>query len=322
MTDPAETPSVASTEDAERASTAWMQCRVAGRRPPRAVIELADTKRGKAKSAVFRLAGAGPRSEDVVAKCSRPAGIGVERRVLDHLAAYPIDVIRCYGSVDDRVLGSWLFTESVEGDVPDLREGGRDRIGLARWLARLHRVTAGPRPDGLDDLGDGFQGRTRCLARHAIEKGVENPAVGADRVAVLRDTAAAIDRLERCWATYIDALSILPHAVLHGDATGKNMLVDRTTGAVRLFDWEVAGWGPPAIDLHHADIATYCDEVGIGSSAPAEARLAAAAHLARGLVAIEWASRKLAYPHVDKALRDLDVFHRRVTAALDLLEET
>src|SRR5262249_37076143 len=45
----------------------------------------------------------------------------------------------------------------------------------------------------------------------------------------------------------------------HGDFAGRNMIVLPVPDGLALvvFDWEMAGWGPPAVDLAEADLTLY-----------------------------------------------------------------
>ena len=76
-------------------------------------------RKQRGKSVLYRLLGAGPHGEPVIAKHSRAISIAVEAHVYQHvLAPLDLDVPRCYGSVPAVRDGSaWLFLEDVTGET-------------------------------------------------------------------------------------------------------------------------------------------------------------------------------------------------------------
>jgi thiamine kinase-like enzyme len=91
--------------------------------------------------------------------------------------------------------------------------------------------------------------------------------------------------------------------VVHGDFVGKNVRLRERAGevAVLVFDWEVAGWGPPGVDLarfaadrHHEAMSAYCGAAGVS---PAAAwRNAELGVVFRLLAAIDWIAVELCLP--------------------------
>ena len=114
---------------------------------------------------------------------------------------------------------------------------------LGRSLARLHRLTrtsVGPLPGlGVDERGN---------PRPAVEALATSGYVDGDAARWLLDW---FDRLERWLPADVDL------AVVHGDASPTNLVVDATTSHVggsamqsaTLVDWGDAAWADPAVDF-------------------------------------------------------------------------
>jgi hypothetical protein len=92
---------------------------------------------------------------------------------------------------------------------------------------------------------------------------------------------------------------------------------------VLVFDWEVAGWGLPAVDLVDADLSTYAEAVRADWPELERAALERFAQLGLllrgGVVAASWATRSLDTPYPDEAVSELVVYQRKIGRALTAL---
>jgi aminoglycoside phosphotransferase (APT) family kinase protein len=133
--------------------------------------------------------------------------------------------------------GEHLFP--AQWEAPGFPSAGL-AAALGRSLAALHTVTAGLPPVAVATCGvvhlpdtppeERQLGGGSAAGEEAIEAIVSDPALAAS----LRRTAALLE----------------PGALVHGDVKWDNALLDPgPPAAVKLFDWELSGWGDPAWDV-------------------------------------------------------------------------
>lgn len=153
---------------------------------------------------------------------------------------------RCYGaSVDPRAGRYWLLLERVPG--VELYQVG-DRLiweSAARWLARFHarfataeaRAAACAQAPLLRYDHDFY----RQWPRRAQAFAKAWPADVQQRIAWLTERYEPV----------VERLVSLPPTVIHGEFYASNVLVQQTTGRLRIcpVDWEMAAVGPGLIDL-------------------------------------------------------------------------
>lgn len=254
---------------------------------------------------VYRLVGAGPGGNSVIAKLSPGVKSSVElivyERVLPHL---PVTTPRFYGSrpadAEGRNGGRWLFLE----DVGSERYSETDVAHLclaARWIARMHGVAAGIVAARF--LPDGGPGRYLAhlrAARDKIERRLPGPELTREDIAMLQGVLAVLSALELRW-TRVEAMCTgLPPTVVHGDFRPKNVYLRPNGNGLACYpiDWETAGWGVPAIDLTRIDVATYWEcarEWRPGLELDTVRRLASVGHVLRTVAAIDWETSTLRY---------------------------
>jgi Phosphotransferase enzyme family len=124
----------------------------------------------------------------------------------------------------------WLFLERFDG-VELYQVGERatwERV--ARWLARTHVA-----------LRDAIASSDRLL-RYDAELLHLWPRRAAQFVA-----RPELTRVAERYDVVVDRLMAMPATFLHGELYASNVLVDR--GRVCAVDWEMAGFGPPLLDL-------------------------------------------------------------------------
>ena len=90
-----------------------------------------------------------------------------------------------------------------------------------------------------------------------------------------------------------------------------------------VFDWEMAGWGLPGVDLARADVPLYGSLVrDVWSAMDLETleRMAGLGRLLRGgLAASNWAVPDLATEWVEKPINRLSIYHERIQEDLKAL---
>jgi Phosphotransferase enzyme family len=295
-------------------------------------VEIRLLKR-KSRSAIYRLAGVGPRGS-VIAKRCRPAAAAAERAVYEGVLAHlPVTALRCYGSVGEGDASfCWLFLEDGGGEEysPQREE---HRVLAAGWLGLLHtsatRVAAAAR---LPDRGPGhYLGHLRS-ARAAILGNLTNGALSPEDRALLRAIVSQCDALESRWDQVQRACDRMPRTLVHGDLVVKNVNVrpGPPRPAFLAFDWETAGWGVPVPDLVQTllldrvasvspDIPAYWATVR--ESWPHLAvedirRLAGLGSVFRLLAMIDWLSLDLAYPWVSKPLAGMRIYQAELARAV------
>lgn len=209
--------------------------------------------RERAKSAVYRLHGAGPGGTSIVAKHCRTDAGRVECRVHEEiLARLPLTTPRCYGHVTEGDGSRWLFLEHVDGArfAPAVAE---DRALVAHWLAQLHGGAATiAAVEELPDRGPAHHRGQLRVVRASLLAAADAAHDAAER-ALLDDVVAECARVEAHWDEVETWCAEMPRTLVHGDFRPKNVLIrDRGEGRGRelvALDWETAGWGVPAADV-------------------------------------------------------------------------
>jgi hypothetical protein len=227
----------------------------------------------KAKGAVYRLAGVGPRGCPIIAKRAQREKAAVERAVYERvLPRLPRNPVGYHGFVEEADgCFAWLFLEDV-GDERYAPEDPEHRSLAARGLALLHtaaldaEVGAAFPPRGPEHYRGYLRSITETLPRFR-----SLPMLPPEGNAVLGPIADSCARLRSCWDRIEAFCAAAPSTLAHGDCLMKNVHV-RTSADGRWiapFDWGGAGWGIAATDLgqlalpllgppeHHPDYAAY-----------------------------------------------------------------
>jgi len=244
----------------------------------------------------------------VFAKHSEPRFGAVER--LCHEAILPrvrVSSPAYYGSLQDDDGSWWLFVEDAGREWYALDDPEHRRLA-GRWIGRLHREGACiPAARTLPPAGPARYLDHLRAARERIERNFANPGLALSDRDVLRASLRLQDEVESRWQRVERACEGPPATLVHGDFQPKNIRVRPGTPEATLFalDWEMAGWGSPAVDLappaaadvlSHVDLGAYAGEVGSawpGVDAAAIRRLSLVGLVLRRLAAMDWAGESL-----------------------------
>ncbi|PRP90349.1 putative glycosyltransferase EpsH [Enhygromyxa salina] len=297
------------------AATAWARISA---KPVRAVAPIREPRPFSRNSAIYRLCGAGVSGGDVIAKhASRPV-FEIERvaheQVLPRLA---VPRIQLYGAVESNRDG-WLFLEDAGERAFDDDHGGV----VATWLGRFHVAAAAASATAGWPLPSQHASRFRTRLEVALERvhdALDQPRVADEDRRKLRRLVSLSDALLARWAELAGLADAMPTTLVHGDLAAKNGRLRTSSAGLELvmLDWEMAGYGSPAIDLGalwyaYADprpliLGPYAAEVGRawGCSDADIERATLAGRALRIVAAIEWASVSLPYPPVARSVRKL-----------------
>jgi aminoglycoside phosphotransferase (APT) family kinase protein len=237
------------------AVAAWRQ--LAHDAPDPEHIEVLEQRR---KSATYRLVGAGAGGESIIAQRSEMVKALIERTVYEQLLPHlPVTSPRYYGCLEESPHYAWLFLEDV-GDMHYCHTNAEHLAIAGRWVGEMHvaatRVAAAR---GLPKTGLPRYREHLHAARRTIREHLARPQFTAGEIAVLESMVSALDDVERHWPCLERACSGAPPTLVHGDFRPKNAKVKNDGVRTELypFDWELAGWGLPAVDLTQIDLAAY-----------------------------------------------------------------
>jgi aminoglycoside phosphotransferase (APT) family kinase protein len=280
-------------------------------------------RKGK-KSATYRLVGAGPEGDSIIAQRSPVARAVVERQVYERiLPRLRVTAPRYYGCREEGRDFVWLFFEDV-GDARLCKTDPAHQVLAARWIGSMHAGAAGIA--AARDLPDSgalcYQDHLR-VGRETICANLANRALAPGDVTVLEPLVADLNALEGRWSEIEAACAGAPATLVHGDIQRKNIYVRSAASGPELFfiDWETAGWGVPAPDLTLVDLPTYLSVVRPswpGVRLEDVQRLAAVGRIFQQLAGIRWVSPELAHPQAQCLIRPMSwlrVLHERLVAA-------
>ena len=294
--------------DAHPALQAWRAVRP--QEPPPESIE-AICERTNCWS--FALVGAGPGGSTIIAKRRLLSDASVERAVYEHvLPSIPIATPDYYGCKEDGEF-VWLLLQAVDG--VRYSASNPDHLAMAaRQLAVMHTSsrTLG-RAFSLPDAGPKRYLAHLVNGREAIRTSLRTSKTLDDsNRANLGRIVAQLDRVETSWTQICAHCDDAPDTLVHGDFRPKNVFVRRDGADLVAFDWETAGWGPPAPDLTRVDAVAYWHAVHQSWAVSLETvrRWARVGHVFQLLAAIDWTSLELVFDTRETLagpLADLDI---------------
>ena len=294
--------------------------------------------REKKPTSIYRLLFANGGMPAVFAKHCDAASGDLQRRCHEYiLPRIPIASPRYFGSHRDDDGTWWLFLEDVGREMYSPSDPEQRRLA-GRWIGALHRHGARV-PVAAKLPGAGLQRFWEHLrsGEDHIRRNLGNAALtDADR-AVLQSILQLVERAESLWNGFEQAFRGEPATLVHGDFQPKNVRIHRDGPAptVYAFDWELVGWGIPAVDLAPAnghdlsiqvDLETYLAEVRVEwphLDATAIRKQVALGHVLRRLAAVDWASHSLHFERADylsDPVTSLRSIHGNLERALDEAE--
>jgi hypothetical protein len=314
------------TSRADRAATTWsnlMHGNLA--RGP------VETLQEKKNSAVYCLPHAGPLGQNIIAKWVRAAPCAIERTVYQNiLPRLGAQAPRWFGTAADELDGfHWVFLEEAHGLEYDSTNSAHRTIA-ASWLAGLHAraqaLAAEMAQTGrLPPVGPAECAASIRTAMDRIAGFIENPALGNEDRVVLRELLSQSESLSGWCPGLARHCNRFPRTLVHGDFVAKNLRVCLEDAASHLlvFDWEMAGYGPPAADLAECDdLASYHASLdgALRLLAPEDVQsLSLVGKALRWAAAVDWASWGLEGPWVRKPMRNLRCYRDDMRKLADLL---
>ncbi len=302
------------------AARAWTALAVRAAQP-----ESIEVLRNGKKSGTYRLVGAGPDGESIIAQCSPLARAVIERAVYERIVPrLHVSAPRYYGCSEDGRDFVWLFFEDV-GDERFCKTDPGQLVLAARWVGAMHTRAAGlPATRELPDGGPPRYLDHLRVGRHTIRVNIANPALTPADATTLDRIVADLDAVEYAWLAIERACAGVPATLTHGDVQRKNIYIRSGARGPELFliDWEMAGCGVPAVDLPLIDLPTYWSAVRPcwpGVRLEDVRRLAAVGRILLQLAGIRWVSPELAHPQALCLIRPmawLRVFHSRLLDAV------
>lgn len=314
---------------AHPAAIAWLAS--GGQLPPLEIRVLKERSKGVRKSAVYWLRGAGPVGETVIAKMSKRQAAALETLIYSEiLPAIGVDAPVFHGALDEGGQFSWMFLEYVEGERYSTRRANHRRL-VGGWLAELHAASSAATRGALPDRGPAHFLAWLREGRAKLAASSDWPQLTSDEAALAERLCRSLDVLEEYWEQVVALAGLLPPTLVHGDLVHKNIVVRDRAGApaVAAFDWEKAGWGPPAIDLaqlpeSHRFAANACLDAyhsGLkrrGVDVPPEAvrRSAALGTVFRCVAGIFWSGLSLVPHWVHHPMMFMNLYHRWLEQAM------
>lgn len=275
---------------AHPAVKAWLAATGSGRVP---VSVSVLRERPHHHQGIYRLPGIGEGGAVVVAKWGPAGAILRERLIQEQVLPYlPLTAPRYYGTCLDGPDG-WLFLEDV-GDQRYSRSEPEHMRVAAEWVGTLHTVASGiGAADGLPDAGPSRYLRQLRGARAKVHDCLGRWTFAPPEVEVLASLLSWCDVLEARWGHVEAGCTGSPTTLVHGDFQPKNAFVRSNGHGVQIFpiDWEMAGWGPPSIDLTRIDLSAYwrvVREVWIGVDFVTVQRLARFGQVLELVASMDW----------------------------------
>lgn len=323
---------------AQRAARAWSDLRGEQIEPTRV-----DVLREVTKTSVYRLDGVGPDSSAVIAKHCPPSTLAIERVVYEQvLPRLPLSKPRYYGSVEgkDDEYG-WLFLEDMGGEPYSAGVAAHWTLA-AEWLGTMHSTASRAGVEGLlPDRGPDHYLHCLRTGRDLLLRWPGHDALAADDVAGLRRIVSRCDVVESRWTEVTEMCARMPRTLAHGDFQGKNARIrsDRTGSTFLIVDWEMAGWGVPAVDLggwavprrdmaastangpSEPFLAVYRSVVGQiwpNLSAADVTQIATVGALFRVLAAIEWATVDLPHRSVEQSIPTIRIYESMLSNLIQI----
>jgi aminoglycoside phosphotransferase (APT) family kinase protein len=246
---------------------------------------------------LYALRGAGPDGSTVFAKRRLASTATTERAVYERLLpSLPVATPRYFGCAEDGAY-VWLLLQGIDGAPYD--EGDPEhRATAGGWVATMHTAAVtlvhsaslpGAGPERY--LAHLVQGR-ETLRRYLNTSRALDPG-GQE---IIDRTIDTLNRVETCWPVIRARCQGAPITLVHADFRPKNVFVRSDGTGFVAFDWETAGWGPPAADLTKIDVTAYWEAARLSWNTLSLETVhdwARIGHLFQLLAAIDWKGTEL-----------------------------
>jgi len=275
------------------------------------------------KSTVYRLADAGPGGSAVIAKYCRRTVAQHERIVYGEiLCKLPVAIPRFYGTVAGDEEFDWLFLECLHGEQYSRQSAEHSRLA-AEWLGLLHTSAAAIAESlSLPDRGPQHYLRHLQSAQRGLARALAVCNFRKEESMIVSAAMSQCNWLELHWDELEKYCDHAPRTFIHGDFKPKNALVRRDTqhGAVfTSYDWEMSGWGVPAVDLAHVDIVAYhsiSKELWPGVQVEDLKQMALIGRIFRRLAAFDLESEKFD-PQWEIAMEHMNLYQADMAGLID-----
>lgn len=304
--------------DEHPAVKAWVATTSTQAMVPTSVLVMRERDVG----AVYNLPGVA-NGAAVFAKRSRTERNTVERAVYEHILPHlPLATPPYHGAMMNDRYG-WIFVGDV-GSERYREEEAEHRALAARWLATMHTAAVDiPAVRSLPTAGPARYLKHLRVGRERIVHYLHVWTFPANEREILDRVVSYCKDLEGRWARVESLCNGTPRTLVHCDFRPNNVYVTRGEAGLVLWliDWEMAGYGPPAVDLTRIDPRIYW--LAIRSAWPEVTletieRQALGGRVLQWAAAIDWESASLkcrkARDRSDAVLQ-LRIAHDRLTAA-------
>lgn len=294
-------------------------------------IERITVLKESKKSRVYRLGAVGPGGASVIAK--RHAELRTtERKILEAVSPdLPVRLPAFLGSLSAGE-ATWHFVEDLGSRSFDWEVPGHAEA-LASWLALIHTTPLVHHRQHLPSRDHEHYLGHLHRARKSVTCALDGATATPEERKLFNEAHSFFEELLGVWDSVALLSRLLPATLLHGDLQPKNILVDAGGTDVQLIvlDWEMSGWGSPAVDIAALDrmtvdgriLSSYWTLLGAhGLDAHDQRRFVLCGGVLRRLAALDWATLSLTFPRWgDKPIRRLQKFSgeiRTLAHALDL----
>jgi thiamine kinase-like enzyme len=325
-----EVPQIITTDlESQPAVRAWLALPALADGFTPAVPERLELLHQSRKSRVYLLPRVGVGGSGVIAKHCPSEVAQWEREVYRLLQRLRCPSLFCYGLVEaPGEEFTWLFLKNAAGRRFDAHRPEHRQLA-ARWLARLHTASSSLVGSTLfPDRGPSHYLAHLHAGREELNRGQAQRQLSSEDQAVLDEVRRVLDRLESCWSEVEACSHDMPWALVHGDFVKKNLRVRYPSGngsdaSLLAFDWEKAGWGPPAVDLTPADLDVYHANVRDCWPRLTRKTLGRIAHLSTllrdGTASVHWEATYLETGWLPNIIGNMRLYAERMTAACDAL---